>query len=363
MLKLKKIVETIVVFIVVMLCICLCVSIYNVITGEIQISQVINKTGLYFLYTIGYGALEGDAIIQNILAIIGIVALALMSTYLTINLFWRLDDVKLNQKVLYSDGILKFEFQNNGRNICDMKASFMLYDELTLENIEEPKDYYMPILLKKSKWNLKVNLNDTFWYRVIYELLTDSHKTLYCMFSFVDTKNGQSSIKVEKITSRNLATTTGKLEYKEFTLPDKLNCQDLLGVENGGNIELNYAENLMNIEYKFKNNSKNDEFVMAYYDFHNDLLNLEKYNKEKTYLEFYAESAKKLDMNLEIKSPNGTINTQFLMLTEEPKIIQISLENINGNLENVSEICFTIFANKNKLNNNLKIGDLRIITK
>ena len=90
---------------------------------------------------------------------------------------------------------------------------------------------------------------------------------------------------------------------------------------------------------------------------------MEKYNKEKTYLEFYAESAKKLDMNLEIKSPNGTINTQFLTLTEEPKTIQIPLKNINGNLENIFEICFTIFSNKNKLNNSLKIGDLRIITK
>ena len=208
-----------------------------------------------------------------------------------------------------------------------------------------------------------MNLNETFWYRVIYELLTSPYKTLYCMFSFVDTKNGQSSIKVEKITSKNFMTPTGKLEYEEFILPNKINCQNLLGIENGGNIQLNYTENLMNIRYGFKDNFENDEFVMAYYNFHNDLLNLEKYNKETTYLEFYAESAKQLNLNLEIKFSNGTMDTKFLTITEEPKTIQIQLKDINGNLENISEICFTIFAKKNKISNSLKVGDLRIITK
>ena len=100
MLKLKKILKTIIVFIISMIIICFLFSLYKVINNEILPTELISETGLYFLYTIGYGALEGDAVIQNILAMIGIVALALMTTFLTINLFWRLDDVKLNTEYI-----------------------------------------------------------------------------------------------------------------------------------------------------------------------------------------------------------------------------------------------------------------------
>lgn len=361
MYKLKKIVETIAIFIVIMLLICFCISAYKVFINDIEASEIVSKTGLYFLYTIGYGALEGDAVLQNVLAMVGIVALALMSTFLTINLFWRLDDVKMQKEIIYDGDFLSVEFKNKGRPICDMKASFMLHDEFSSENIGETKEYYMPMLLKNSLWHLKLNLNETFWYKAVYELLSSPSKKLYCIFSFVDTKSGQSSIKVEEITRQNIKNNSKLLEYEEFIKPTIFPSQKLLPIENGGRMELLQEQGMANIEYKFRTSS-NDSFVMAYYNFHNNVLNLEKYNKETTYLEFNARAAYKLNINLEIKLSNSNIITKYLNITDEGETIRIYLKDISDNLENITEICFTIFARDNYLSNRFQIGDLRIVT-
>ena len=210
--KIKKIINTVAIFIVIMFVICFMFSLYKVLVGDISISEIFSETGLYFLYTVGYGVLEGDSVIQNILALIGIIALALMSTYLTINLFWRLDDVKLNKKILYNKDSLRISFLNKGRAICDMKATFLLYDREKCENILEPKEYYMPMLVSDSYWHLTLDLNETFWYKAVYSLVTNSNKNLYCIYSFVDTNSGQSSIRVTEITKDYF----DNLNYVEF---------------------------------------------------------------------------------------------------------------------------------------------------
>ena len=364
MLKLKKILETIIVFILIMLLICLSISICNVLNGNIEANQILNKTGLYFLYTIGYGALEGDAMLQNILAIIGIVALALMSTFLTINLFWRLDDVVLEKNnIIFSNNFLNFNFKNKGRTICYMKINFVLYDKVNLKSSDLSREYFIPMLMKKSNRTIKADINDTFWYKVIYDLLTNPNKRLYCMFSFVDTKNGQNSIKVEEITSKDIKTSLGSLRYEEFITPNIISSKKLFSAENGGTINLQYKDNYTEINYKFNNTKDSGKFVMSYYNFHNDPLNLEKYNKETTYIEFYAVSDKALELSLEIKMPNGVIHTEYKKITEKEETVQIPISNIRGNLENINEICFTIFEKDNEKSNSFKIGDLSIVTK
>ena len=364
MLKLKKIVNTILIFIIAMVVICLLFSLYKVFINEIPatIKDIVSETGLYFLYTIGYGALEGDSAIQNILAMIGIISIALMTTYLTINLFWRLDDVKLNKEVIYDKNFLKMQFENQGNEICDMKATFVLYDDFTSENIEEPKEYYMPILLKKAKWTLRLDLNETFWYKTVYDLLCSTDKKLYCVYSFVDTRTGQSSIKVEQITKENIKVTNKLLEYQEFIKPTILSCQKLMPIENNGNIQLENIENKIILNYSFNKKADNDSFVMAYYNLHEPNLNLEKYNREKTYLEIKLKSEQEIKLNFEIKLQNGNVVTKYIEINNESKIVKIELNDIPDNLEEVKEICYTIFKNNNNLNGSLEIGDLRIIT-
>jgi len=352
--KVKKIIETIAVFIITMLFICFGISLIEVLKGNILVQEMIPKTGLYFLYTIGYGALEGDAILQNILAMIGIVALALMSTFLTINLFWRMDDVKMDKKILLKDDNLNFKFLNEGKALCDLKATFMLYDKNINKNIMDAKEYYMPILLKKSVWNLDLSLDETFWYKTVQLLLSTTNYELYCMYSFVDTKSGQSSIKFVKFTKDNLFIEDKLLTLEEFYKPVIVSKNNLKPIANEGNISKNKDE----VVFEFNKNK--DAFVMLFYDFHEKNLNLEKYDKEKTYLEFEVESGN-LNLTWELKLTNGEVYRQKFLINGKTKC-QVFLKNIPGNLENVREVCFTIFKNNNKTKGNFKISDLKIKT-
>lgn len=362
MLKLKKIIKTIIIFIILMIIICFLFSLYKVLNNEISPTEIVSETGLYFLYTIGYGALEGDSVVQNILAMVGIISLALMTTFLTINLFWRLDDVKLNKEIIYDKNSLKVQFKNKGRAICDMKATFALYDEFTSENLEEPKEYYMPILLKNSVWNLRLDLNETFWYKTVYDLLTTTDKKLYCIFSFVDTQTGQSSIKVEEITKENIKTTNKLLEYKEFIKPTILSCDRLMPIENSGKLQIENIENDIIMNYSFNNSSNDDSFVMVYYNLHEPCLNLEKYNREKTYLELKLRTEDDIKLNFELKLSNGNVITKYIEINNEAKTVKIELKEIPDNIEQVKEICYTIFKKNNKLRGKLEVGDLRIVT-
>ena len=60
--KIKKIINTVAIFIVIMFVICFMFSLYKVLVGDISISEIFSETALYFLYTVGYGALEGDSV-------------------------------------------------------------------------------------------------------------------------------------------------------------------------------------------------------------------------------------------------------------------------------------------------------------
>ena len=354
--KIKKIINTVAIFIVIMFVICFVFSLYKVLVGDISISEIFSETGLYFLYTVGYGALEGDSVIQNILAMIGIIALALMSTYLTINLFWRLDDVKLNKKILYNKDSLRISFLNKGRAICDMKATFLLYDREKCENILEPKEYYMPMLVSDSYWHLTLDLNETFWYKAVYGLVTNSNKNLYCIYSFVDTNSGQSSIRVTEITKDYF----DNLNYVEFTKDYVLSNKDLLPIENGGKLNLERINNYTKLTYSFKRKDSDNSFVMLYYNFYEKFLNLEKYDKSNTYLLL---DIKGIDVTIkfEIKLSNNVNVTRVINVDNE--LVKIYLEDITESLENVKEICYTIFKSDNKLNGKVEIGDLKIITK
>lgn len=85
--KLKKIIITIIVFCLSIFILCLGISLVDFLNSKIVLSGILSQAFNYFLYTIGYGPLEDETFLQNFLAMIGIVSLALMSTYLTIIYF------------------------------------------------------------------------------------------------------------------------------------------------------------------------------------------------------------------------------------------------------------------------------------
>lgn len=361
MLKLRKIIETIFVFIFTMLIICFVVSLVNFFLGKFEANQIVGKIGLYFLYTIGYGALEGDAIIQNILAIIGIVSLALMSTFLTINLFWRLDDVNMKKRIVFKknkkDKNLIFEFQNKGRTICDMKVVFMVHDSTSGVSNEDKREFYLPILFKKSKWAISVDIEESFWYKAMYSLFINPNLKLYCMYSFVDTKNGQGSIKVEEVTKEFLNYPENNLTLEYFIKPITLRHDTMKSVSNGAAVASNYYQEF---NYSFKKQALPYDFVMAYHDFNSNNLDLEKYGKDKVSLEFTLSADKKVTVTFEIKTNSICAYTLEIPVTTKHKKILIPLNDISNNLENINEMCFTVFKKNSSNENKLYISDLII---
>ena len=109
-----------------------------------------------------------------------------------------------------------------------------------------------------------MGLNETFWYKTVYNLLFSKDKKLYCVFSFVDTKTGQGSIKVEQITKENLKAPAELFDYKEFTKPKILSNKKLLPIENKGHLHLETAENNVVMNFSFDKVSDDNDFVMAY---------------------------------------------------------------------------------------------------
>ena len=115
------------------------------------------------------------------------------------------------------------------------------------------------------------------------------------------------------------------------------------------------------MDYSFDEDADNNNFVMAYYNLHDPFLNLEKYNRDKTYIELTLESEDDIKLTFEIKLSNDNIITIPMEINNELKTVKIELKDIPNNLEEVREICYTIFKRNNALKGSLQIGDLKIV--
>ena len=153
------------------------------------------------------------------------------------------------------------------------------------------------------------------------------------------------------------------LKYEDFISPSIINCNSLQACENGSNVTLNYEENFMNMHYEFLSSADENSFAMCFYNYHSKPLNLGKYNLDTTYIEFSAVSDNKCELKLEFKMSNDVNCAKILELNEEPQTIKIPIKEIDGDLECIREICYTFFEKNNPNKNNLKISNMRIITK
>lgn len=351
--KFKKIIITIVVFCILIFLLCLVISFIDLLNAKIVFSDIFKQTFNYFLYTIGYGSLESETFLQNFLAMIGIVSLALMSTYLTINLFWRLDDVFLDENINYKDNKLVFTIINKGRDICNVNIKFFLYDTVTKQNKNSTREYDAPIILRKSSCSFLASLDDTFWYQTVKNIFKHSEYQVYASLSFVDMKTGQESIKLIPITADNIV----GLTLDKLNNPIIFNTKDMKLIANDNKLELNNKV----LSYEIIN--KTSEFLMAYYSFDN--LNLNKYD-DRSYFEWDLTSLKEAKVVIEIKySLNKLMAYQCdYVIDNNFTKIKIPLSKLDGNREEITEICLTIFTKDNKCHtNSISLKDLKLIIK
>lgn len=285
---------------------CFIASFIKVCSHELPWSHLLEETGLYFLYTIGYGSLEQDTVLQQVFAMIGIISLSLMGTFLTINLFWRIDDVKIRPTIEWKKekehSYLTFEIQNKGRSICDLKATFMTYDasgNLIAQNLEE---YTYPLLVHGAKWIMTMNLKETFWYQTLKTMLENDQVSLYMTFSLVDVKTGQSSIKVvswkvKDLVSDELETLTLNIKNPIIHLP--LEKLQVVGYQS-------VVQKLDDAGMSYEFSKKKDSFAMLYFSYHDEKENWNRYDANKTNFCFEIDSMKEAIVTIELKG-NGTI--------------------------------------------------------
>lgn len=352
--KLKKIFKTVLIFLTMIILICFLTALIKVLTHQLPLDKLIEETGTYFLYTIGYGSLDHDTVIQQVFAMVGIISLSLMGTFLTINLFWRIDDVKIKPTILWQKddqtSKLYFEVENKGQSICDLKATFMTYDKdgnLIADNL---KDYTYPLLVHNAKWTIAMDINETYWYQTLKNILNNDEVSLYMTFSLVDVKTGQSSIKVVSWQKQNIvANDLVKLinDFKEPNINYDLNNLHALGHLT------NVTYNNQNYTMSYQTNSKNG-FAMMYLPFHNLSNNWYRYDLNKTKLHLKLTSLKNSLMQLEIKSNNSCFSKEY-QVTKDTYIILNINEIPKDILENIKEICLTFFNKDNKKENNIQV--------
>lgn len=155
-----------------------------------------------FLYLVGYDGLYSDNwAMKCFLAIIGILALSLLSAYLTV-LFLCRTDVKICPKFfVWQDAAgeyyCTFVVRNDGKPVCNLSMSINLYNKNGSQIISESCERYRPILLKKSSLNENFRICPTqepFFYEVFQHFLCKEDCELYVLWSFIDDVTGQETI-------------------------------------------------------------------------------------------------------------------------------------------------------------------------
>lgn len=126
--------KIILVFILSILLICGLVSVVLICTNGITWSQMGYNLTNNFLYIIGYGDSNAAEIIQLIFSLIGVVSVSTLSALLTVQLFWKIDNVIINDKCFigydeYDNPQLSLFIINKGSDICNIKINLASYIE------------------------------------------------------------------------------------------------------------------------------------------------------------------------------------------------------------------------------------------
>lgn len=99
--KFKRVIKTILVFIPVMILICLLFGLVFYLMDPIRFDYSENQIGNYLLYLLGYGSLaKHEIVVQNLLAVIGIISLSIFTANLTVNLFWKNGNIRISTELL-----------------------------------------------------------------------------------------------------------------------------------------------------------------------------------------------------------------------------------------------------------------------
>lgn len=401
--KIKKIIKTIIVFIITMILVCVLFSVLSsVITGNSD--KIFSRTLNYLLYIIGYGSLIHESLIlQDLFGVFGIVTISILSAYLTVNLFWRVDDVFLSSHMaIWESEDEKYHASvlvgNKGKNLCKLELSFVAYDENKNYMGDLGKAFAYPLLIKNGIWKIDIPINNGFLYDVLRTIRKGRKDCMiYATFEYVDSETGQSSIKVNEYDSDHIFVSNIKdgfyngsvcdknLKWKQFKHIDKniegdfiFNnwiCRNIVAFDlnqskaiNKNNIKVitnvNDVDKSVNLQadVDFCNTNNPPDFAMALLEFTGPYQDWSGYYAKGSCFQFEISGDEGIsDIQLEIKDKSGAkLIDEKIIVTDVVTKHSFKLNNIkNFNPESFSEIkeiCFTVF---NKPNTSVK-GSFKI---
>jgi hypothetical protein len=386
-----------------MILVCVLFSVFSsVITGNSD--KIFSRTLNYLLYIIGYGSLiHENLILQDLFGVFGIVTISILSAYLTVNLFWRVDDVFISNHIaIWESEDEKYHASilvgNKGKNLCKLELSLVAYDENKNYMGDLGKTFAYPLLIKNGIWKIDMPINNGFLYEVLRTIRKGRKDCMiYATFEYVDSETGQSSIKVNEYDSDhifvsnikegfyNSSVCEKKLKWNQFKCIDKniegdfiFNdwiCRNIIGfdlnqvkpinknnikiITNGNDVDKSF---ILQADVDFCNTNNHPDFVMALLEFTAPYQDWSGYYSKGSYFQFEISGDEGIsDIQLEIKDKSGAklIDEKIIVTEVNTKHTFKLNSNKNFNPESFSEIkeiCFTVF---NKPNTSVK-GSFKI---
>lgn len=234
----KKIIKIMLSFLISILVFCLLavIAISVIKSDEFTLSTIPGQIASSFLYITGYDCLYSDNwIIKCALAIVGILALSLLSAYLTVLFLYRAD-VKICPRIFVWPSEEKYYcsiiVKNLGEPICNLHMSISLYscNEDTMNNEDitanDICERYKPILLKNGVWreNFIISpVESAFFFKAFQRFVKGEKYKLYVLWSFVDETTGQETTHIQAYDYNDCAFGPPIWEYKKMI---RANIQD-----------------------------------------------------------------------------------------------------------------------------------------
>ena len=175
----------------------------HAVLGGPDISDSMSFFGKLFSFMLGHGEpVGGHVLLVNVFALIGLIFTTVFTAHLTVNLFWRLKDVVISEKMIIEivEGkyIASIDIRNKGNDIYKLEALLSFYDESGHFVSDCGSEPLLPLLSGHNNDTLRfpidgtnVNLKDALRQLVV----PGSKKMLTLVLTYVDSKTGQETIR------------------------------------------------------------------------------------------------------------------------------------------------------------------------
>lgn len=220
-------------FMVVWILICGVVAIFQTLLSDQSPAEAgksyIENLGSNALFFLGYGESSRLGLVtRNILAVVGILAISIMTTFLTINLFWRVDDVLVSPYIYVYENNARgkspysaaFVIENAGKKIANLRLSVIAYHvnqdkesgmrQAEYTQISKSREHTYPMLLSKSRWIIEEGLQDSFLMDLLFrqhQLMDKREKDciqVFLILYFLDPNSGQECCNIAEFPIDNL---------------------------------------------------------------------------------------------------------------------------------------------------------------